>query len=209
MSIGTVITHHRKCLGLTQEALAQKLGLSNQAVSKWESEQSLPDILLLPRLADLFGITVDALFERDSATPKGILLPWENDDAFRIAIFHGHDPIDAHPMAKNCTFTYEGPAKDIYCSLNLCCGDVQGNINADGYVECGSVGGNMNVGGYVECGDIQGSLTAGAYVECGNVGGNLTAGSYAECGNIGGSAIAGGYIESGAIYNQFGKTNEM
>ena len=64
MSFADIIVRYRKELGLTQEALAQKLGVTNQAVSKWESGQSCPDIALLPALADLFGITIDALFGR-------------------------------------------------------------------------------------------------------------------------------------------------
>ena len=48
----------RKQKGLTQEELAFTMGVSSQAVSKWESGQSCPDIALLPALADLFGITI-------------------------------------------------------------------------------------------------------------------------------------------------------
>ena len=56
MSIHTQIAFYRKKENLTQEALAEKLSISNQAVSKWESGQSCPDIMLLPKLADIFHI---------------------------------------------------------------------------------------------------------------------------------------------------------
>ena len=59
MTIGNMIATNRKAMGLTQDALAQQLGVTNQAVSKWESDQSCPDILLLPQIADIFGITID------------------------------------------------------------------------------------------------------------------------------------------------------
>ena len=49
------IAELRKAAGLTQEALAGKLGLSYQAVSKWENAQSCPDVLLLPKLAEIFA----------------------------------------------------------------------------------------------------------------------------------------------------------
>ena len=65
MTLGKRIMRFRKKLGLTQEALAQKLDVTNQAVSKWESDQCCPDISLLPRMADIFGITMDELFGRE------------------------------------------------------------------------------------------------------------------------------------------------
>lgn len=51
----------RKQNKMTQEALANALGVSNQAVSKWESAQCCPDIQLLPDIAQLFGVSVDEL----------------------------------------------------------------------------------------------------------------------------------------------------
>ena len=60
----------RRQKGLTQEALAQQLGVTNQTVSKWESGQCCPDIQLLPALADLFGVSVDELMGH---TPSGSL----------------------------------------------------------------------------------------------------------------------------------------
>ncbi|MBQ8580446.1 MAG: helix-turn-helix domain-containing protein [Oscillospiraceae bacterium] len=61
MTLGKRIIHHRKRLSLTQDQLAEKLGVTAQAVSKWENDQSCPDITMLPRLAEIFGISVDAL----------------------------------------------------------------------------------------------------------------------------------------------------
>ena len=55
------ICRYRKEKGFTQEDLAKKLGLSFQAVSKWETAQTLPDITLLPRLSQLFDISIDKL----------------------------------------------------------------------------------------------------------------------------------------------------
>ncbi|MGN7385238.1 helix-turn-helix transcriptional regulator [Paenibacillus sp. SAFN-117] len=58
------ISKLRRQRGMTQEQLANRLGVSYQAVSKWENEQSCPEITLLPLLADLFEITLDDLFGR-------------------------------------------------------------------------------------------------------------------------------------------------
>ena len=56
------IYESRKGMGITQEVLAEKLGITPQSVSRWENGQSRPDVDMLPRLAAFFGITVDALF---------------------------------------------------------------------------------------------------------------------------------------------------
>ena len=66
-TLGKRIAQHRKRLGLTQDALAEKLGITAQAVSKWENDQSCPDITMLPRLAEIFGITTDELLGKESA----------------------------------------------------------------------------------------------------------------------------------------------
>lgn len=60
-SMGKRIARLRREQGLTQEALAERMGVSAQAVSKWENEIACPDISMLPALADLFCISVDEL----------------------------------------------------------------------------------------------------------------------------------------------------
>ena len=77
MTIGERIAHLRKEKGLTQEELAQHMGISPQAVSKWENDQTCPDISALPKLARLFGITVDELLEGKRETPAVRMLPPE------------------------------------------------------------------------------------------------------------------------------------
>lgn len=71
-TLGKRIAAHRKGLGLTQDALAEQLGVTAQAVSKWENDQSCPDIAMLPKLAAIFGITVDALLGVEKA-PEEVL----------------------------------------------------------------------------------------------------------------------------------------
>lgn len=65
-TIGKRIVANRKRLGLTQDQLAEKVGVTAQAVSKWENDQSCPDIATLPKLANIFGITTDALLGMES-----------------------------------------------------------------------------------------------------------------------------------------------
>lgn len=60
-TLGKRIVANRKRLNLTQEQLAEQLGVTAQAVSKWENDQSCPDIGILPKLASIFSITTDEL----------------------------------------------------------------------------------------------------------------------------------------------------
>ena len=63
MNIGSKIRELRKQRGITQEQLATSIGISFQAVSKWENNIALPDITLAPMLASYFGVTMDELFD--------------------------------------------------------------------------------------------------------------------------------------------------
>ena len=65
MDIGNKIKQLRFKHSLTQEQLAERLGISSQAVSKWETAVSMPDIAMLPALAEVFGISIDELFDLD------------------------------------------------------------------------------------------------------------------------------------------------
>ena len=74
-SIGNRISKFRKAKGLTQEALANLMGVSSQAVSKWETDASCPDITALPQLCRILGITADELLTGKTNEVK--LLPAE------------------------------------------------------------------------------------------------------------------------------------
>ncbi len=67
--IGKNIASYRKCAGLTQAGLAEKLNYSDKAVSKWERGESIPDVITLMQLADLFEITVNELVADPDVLP--------------------------------------------------------------------------------------------------------------------------------------------
>ena len=69
-TLGSFLSALRRAQGLTQQEVADRLAVSNKAVSRWERDEAMPDILLLPAIADLFGVTVDELLrgERKRAT---------------------------------------------------------------------------------------------------------------------------------------------
>lgn len=64
-TIGRKLYDLRKQSGFTQDYVAEKLGVSAQAVSKWENDIACPDIMTLPKIAELFGITIDELFKNE------------------------------------------------------------------------------------------------------------------------------------------------
>ena len=70
MSIGKNIAKYRKALGLTQEALGVKLGVTNQAVSKWEMEVSMPDIMLLPEIVTALGVSFEDIYGMEKSDEK-------------------------------------------------------------------------------------------------------------------------------------------
>ena len=63
MELGKKIKQLRFKAGLTQEQLAEELGIGAQSVSKWENAVAMPDITTLPLLAEIFGVTIDDLFD--------------------------------------------------------------------------------------------------------------------------------------------------
>ena len=79
-TLGKRIMQHRKAMGLTQDQLAEKLGVTPQAVSKWEHDLSCPDINMLPRLAELFGTTTDALLGHEKVYDTEVVSKKDMDD---------------------------------------------------------------------------------------------------------------------------------
>ncbi len=211
--IGTTIAALRREKGLTQDALAAQLGVSAQAVSKWENALSCPDILMLPEIAEFFGVSVDALFGRASvstavsAPAETVIyhdLPWSGEETtLHAVLFLGHKLVGHTPFSRgsreraNVEFHYDGPALDIKSDFSVICGEhtaVAGNVNAGDGVQCGDVRGNVNAGDSVKCGSVGGSVRAGDGVECGDVEGGVTAGDGVRCANIRGRVVAGGGV---------------
>lgn len=203
MTLGSRIAGYRKELGITQEALANKLEVSNQAVSKWESDQCCPDVMLFPQIADIFGISLDELFGREGKkeTVKTVVrdLPWEDDGVLRAVLYIGRRLVKESPEAKEITFTYEGPALDVDSAFTVNCNDVEGSVDAGGNVACQNVGGDVDAGGSVACQNVEGSVDAGRDVGCGNVTGDVDAGVNVSCGNVEGNVDAGSYVECGSV----------
>ena len=198
MNFAEIIVRSRKALGLTQEGLAQKLGVTNQAVSKWESGQSCPDLALLPRIADLFGITIDDLFGRE---PKAVSFPaqppfpWPDDGVLRVLLYAGHTrvygPVEG---ADEIHFCYEGPALNIESAVSVYCDDVMGNVTAGHSVNCDDVYGSVSAQGSVNCDDVKGDIRAGGNVTCDCAEGDIHAGGNVQVDEASGDIHAGGSV---------------
>jgi len=68
-TIGAFISALRKANGLTQKQLAEKLNVSDKAVSRWERDEAMPDLTLIPVLAEIFGVTSDELLRGQRRNP--------------------------------------------------------------------------------------------------------------------------------------------
>ena len=99
------ILKYRKKSGLSQEELANKLGVTFQAVSKWETAKSAPDIAFLPILADIFGCYIDELFSREVKAEihydHCAELPWADDSTLREVVCEGRKILNVSVIGKS------------------------------------------------------------------------------------------------------------
>ncbi|MDY6308835.1 MAG: helix-turn-helix transcriptional regulator, partial [Oribacterium sp.] len=87
MILAEKIVNLRKQAGWSQEELAEKLGVSRQAVSKWESAQSIPDLNKVLLLSEVFSVSTDYLLKDDSDVPGEVLTETKtvmDDDGDRL-----------------------------------------------------------------------------------------------------------------------------
>lgn len=210
----------RRAAGMTQEQLAQRLGLSYQAVSKWENGLSCPDVFLLPDIAEIFGVSLDRLFGVETAASENVpaplppvqpcALPWPDDGNYYAVLYRGHKLFGGPVVrqGKQNRLTIEGSLEgnlsscftvecqenvsgDVLAAGDVTCDAVGGDVSAAGDVTCDAVGGNVNASGDVNCDDVHGTVKAGGDVNCDNVDGSVTAGGDLNCDSVAGNATAG------------------
>ena len=108
---GDFIKNLRKQRNLTQEQLAEAFGVSCQAISKWETATSYPDISLLPIIADYFGVSVDYLLGHDTSKQvEAIDQVCHHADA----LFETHDYTGAIPSLREMLVKHPGNEKLMY-----------------------------------------------------------------------------------------------
>ena len=209
--LGSSIMRLRKENDLTQEQLASGLGITYQAVSKWETGVSCPDIAMLPLLADVFGVSIDELFGRPAparaetpteesaaiavprqtkedtnTAPDGVALPWPDDsNTLHVVLFAGHKLVGADEKGERFFSRKQVEFQYEGPALNIC---------SDFAVSCGDVQGDVNAGGDVSCGAVCGGVSAQGDVQCDAVGGPVSAGGDVSCDDAAGSVSAGGDV---------------
>ena len=108
---GEFIKKLRKQRNLTQEQLAEAFGVSCQAISKWETATSYPDISLLPIIADYFGVSIDYLLGHDTSKQEEAI-----DQVCNRAdtLFETHDYAGAIPLLREMLVKHPGNEKLMY-----------------------------------------------------------------------------------------------
>lgn len=89
MELAGQIKKYRADLELSQEALAEKIYVSRQTISNWETEKSYPDINSLIRMSEIFGITVDKLLKGDAEEIKQMIRKEYQNELNRLSIIYG------------------------------------------------------------------------------------------------------------------------
>ena len=187
MSIGKNIASFRKAKGWTQAELGEKIGVSNQAVSKWESGTSMPDVMLLPVLADAFECYVDELFSRVVKTEihydHCAEFPWADDNTIRIFQTVGKKIIKSQEtntcievaFPRNCNETTRQYFKvEVFGNL-FSDSSINGDVVCHGYIDCHEINGDVSAQGTITAHEINshGKIVCNS-LNCDKIEGNIT-----------------------------------
>lgn len=187
------IFKHRKRSGLSQDELAHRLGVTFQAVSKWENAKAAPDIAFLPIMADIFGCYIDELFSREVKREihydHCAVFPWPDDAVVRGVVCEGRKILQCNALLDRFTFEITGEAKHVQSECNI---EVNGNVSGG----C-KAGKSINVSGVVSGGCNSGAeIVVGGHLSGGcNSSGDVTVqGSFSGGCNTGGDIVCGGNL---------------
>lgn len=198
MNIGKNIKQLRLQKDLTQEQLAEKLGVSYQAVSKWENDANTPDISLLPEIASFFGVPIDTLFANEIPDISELFSFVKDDDKIRIVQMRGTKIISVSP-----TFSPDNPPIEIefprdcnektqYFKVEVhghitTCGAINGDVICHQSILCHEINGDVKTDGNIKVNEINsnGNIVCNNIVDCYKINANRI-----ECsGNITSSNI--------------------
>lgn len=215
IKISEMIRKLRCDKGISQETLAEVCGVSMQAVSKWENEQSCPDISFLPLLAEYFGVSTDYLLtgqnnnteNADNDFVSNLSQQVFEDDVLYILQYRNGKILDKkqwnkerlenRDVAIRIQFAdeFSKPSSEFHIEVwgnaDIEAPDAKMNLNAGGNVNCGTIHGNIRAGANVNCDVVEGGVSAGNGVKCETIEGGVSAGNSVNCCTIEGDASAG------------------
>ncbi|MBO5898007.1 MAG: helix-turn-helix domain-containing protein [Clostridia bacterium] len=189
MNIGKNIKYLRQKQHLTQEQVAERLGVTYQSVSKWENDTTTPDIALLPEIASMFGVSIDALFSDeiiDCAHVSELRPLIKDDDVIRIVQMRGTKVLEVSPrpspdappieiaFPRNCNNSTQYFNVEIYGSV-VSDGSINGDVVAHQSINCGGINGDVvcQQGG-ISCATINGDCKA-LGIACATINGDIAA----------------------------------
>ncbi|MCH5194890.1 MAG: helix-turn-helix transcriptional regulator [Oscillospiraceae bacterium] len=206
IKISDVIKEKRREMGVSQEIFAEAFGVSVQAVSKWETQASLPDIMLLPRIAEYLHISMDELFFGcNCCVCAEDCNNFPDDGKLRVVQFLGSKVLTKNDYSKDVKIMLEIPQTDKIINVEIwgsadIDGDIGGSVSAGNSINCGDIGHSASAGDGINCGNIGHSASAGDSINCGNIGNDASARDNIICGNVGNDAAAGDNITCGDIH---------
>ena len=199
---GENVKHYRKKMGYSQEQLAEKLGVTFQAVSKWETNANTPDISLLPAIAKALGVMIDDLFSDGNTVLPLLSDQIKDDDVIRIVQMKGRRILCVSPMSRdnppiqiqfprNCNDKTQYIKVEVYGHI-LSEGAINGDVLSHGSIECPVINsaGNIQSDGDIRAHEL-------------NAGGNIICKQLQECYNLRCSLIeCSGDIQATNLYRE-------
>ncbi len=175
MNIGNNIKRLRQQKNLTQDQVAEKLGVSYQAISKWETNANTPDISMLPEIANLFGVSIDMLFSDNIMDCSDIHSFMKDDDVIRVVQMRGTKVLrvssvfspDAPPI--EIAFPHDCNDRTQYFKVEVY-GHVISDSSINGDVVCHQTVKSSTINGDVKCeGNIDVNELNAQKVVCNNI----------------------------------------
>lgn len=181
MKIGNNIKFLRHKNGITQEQLAEHLSVSYQAVSKWETNSSTPDISLLPKIAAFFNVSIDMLFSEDISVCQGEFQEIKDDDVIRIVQMRGRQILkvtsnfsDNPPIEiafpHNCNDKTQYFKVEVFGHV-ISDGSINGDVICHQSLQCSIINGDIQSNGNIKANEINssGKLTCNNILDCYNL----------------------------------------
>ena len=179
MKIGSNIRVLRQRRGLTQEQVSTHLGVSYQAVSKWETGANTPDISLLPNLARLFDVSIDTLYSLDAPPIQEELLPREDDDVIRVIQMRGRKVLAVTPrptpdapaieiaFPRNCNERTQYFKVEVYGHV-ITDGSINGDVVCHQSIQCAQINGDVRAEGDIKVNELcdSGRIVCNAIRDC-------------------------------------------